>query len=205
MLMHQNFEPTLGVKRKGWRPQWRRWGIPHFIQGILWLALLHHPSPAFSALPPLASVSLQWQRSPSPEVTGYRIYYGAVTRNYSNSIAVGNVTNSVLPGLNIGETYYFTVAAYTASGLESLFSNEVLYIVPGGLAQLQIRIAANRQAILTVVGQIGHTYEIQATSDLKAWGIIGTVTLGPSGTQSYTNTNAGSFPKRYYRTRDTQP
>ena len=77
--------------------------------------------------------------------------------------------------------------------------------MPGGTAQLQIRIAPNKQAILTVTGKTNHTYEIQATTDLKTWSVIGTVTLGASGSKNYTNTNAGSFSKRFYRTRDTQP
>lgn len=203
--MDKNYKPMVGRTGEVFRRTGRLLGFPWIMGGILLLALLPHPGPAFSALLPTASVSLKWNRSPSAEVTGYRIYYGAVTRNYSNSIAVGNITNSVLPGLNIGETYYFTVAAYTAGGLESPFSNELLYIVPGGLAQLQVHIAANKQAILTVVGQIGHTYEIQATTDLKTWSVLSTVTLGTSGSKSYTNTNAGSYSRRFYRTRDTQP
>jgi hypothetical protein len=181
-------------------------GLRSILGGILLLALLPHPDRAWSATPPtLASVTLQWNRSPSAEVTGYRIYYGALPRSYSNNIALGNVTNTTVANLTIGDTYYFTVVAFNAGGLESTFSNELLYIVPGGTAQLQIRIAANKQAILTVTGKTNHTYEIQATTDLKTWSVIGTVTLGASGSRNYTNTNAGSFSKRFYRTRDTQP
>jgi hypothetical protein len=174
--------------------------------GILFLTLIYQPVRAYSVvLPGAGSVNLAWDRSPSPEVTGYRIYYGAVSQSYSNSIMVGNVTNTTVPNLTTGNTYYFTAIAFNASGLESIFSNEILYIVPGGTAQMQIQVAPNKQAILTVTGKTNHIYEIQATTDLKTWTVLGSVTLGASGSVNYTNTNAGSFPKRFYRTRDTQP
>jgi hypothetical protein len=52
---------------------------------------------------------------------------------------------------------------------------------------------------------MGHTYDIKATEDFTAWTVIGTVTLGASGSLDFTDTNAASFPKRFYRARDTQP
>jgi hypothetical protein len=172
---------------------------------ILFLTLLLDPSPGFGAPLPGASVNLAWNGSPSAEVTGYRIYYGSATGSYTNSVAVGNVMAITVPGLTIGVPYYFVVVAFDASGMESLFSNEIIYIVPGGLAQLQLRVAANKQAILTLTGQVGHTYEIQATANLTTWSVLGTVTLGAGGSANYTNANAGSFPTRFYRTRDTTP
>ena len=172
---------------------------------MLSVALLHSPRTAFSAVAPDPSVTLAWNASASADATGYRIYYGAASGNYTNSIMVGNATSNSVSGLLVGATYYFTVVAYNSIGLESIFSNEIIYTVPGGLAQLQIRIAANKQAILTVTGKTNHTYEIQATSDLKTWTVIGSVTLGATGSVNYTNTNAGSFPTRFYRTRDTAP
>jgi len=204
--MQKNINRAIACAAGTLRQVLRVSGCTQVLKGILFLILSHECSQAFSATLPIpASVNLKWNRSPSSEVTGYRIYYGAASRSYSTSIMVGNVTNNTVLGLNSGDTYFFTVAAYTASGLESPFSNELLYIVPGGLAQLQIRITASKQAIITVIGQVGHTYEIQAATDFKTWTVLGTVNTGASGTVSYTNTNAGTFTKRFYRTRDTQP
>jgi Fibronectin type III domain len=172
---------------------------------ILSVALLHSPRAALSAVVPPPSVILAWDASPSAEATGYRIYYGAASGNYTNSVTVGNVTSNTFPGLVVGATYSFAVVAYNSIGLESIFSNEIIYTVPGGLAKLQIVIAANKQAILTVTGRASHAYEIQTTTNLNTWTILGTVTTGASGSANYTNTNAGSFSKRFYRTRDTAP
>ncbi len=58
------------------------------------------------------------------------MYSGVTSGNYSNSVVVGNVTTNTAPGLTSGVTYFFAITAYDASGLESVFSNEVGYTVP---------------------------------------------------------------------------
>ena len=52
-----------------------------------------------------------------------------------------------------------------------------------------------------MTGPIGHTYDILATQDFVTWTVIGTVTVGASGSLDFTDTNAASFSKRFYRTR----
>lgn len=179
------------------------------LKGILFLALLYNPAQALSvALPSPHSVTLAWDQSPSPEVTGYRVYDGATSGNYSNSVVVGNVTTNMIAGLTSGVTYFFAVVfavtAYDANDVESAFSNEISF-VPGlpGFPRVGIQIASNGQAVLTVRGLTGQTYDIEATEDFADWTVIGTVTLGGSGSQDFTDTNAGSFPKRFYRTLQT--
>lgn len=175
------------------------------VGGILLLSLLLNPAAAFGALPqPGASVNLAWNGSSSPTVTGYRIYYGAVSGEYAGSVAVGNVTAANLPGLANGVPYFFAVVASTASGLESLFSNEIVY-VPGGGALVQINVAANRQVVLMVAGQNGLTYEIEASQTLTSWTVIGSVTVGASGSANFTDPTAASLGQRFYRTRAVQP
>lgn len=173
--------------------------------GILWLrTLLTGSGVVFGAAPTGGySVNLAWDRSPSLGVAGYRIYYGPASGNYTNNVRAGNVTSNSIPGLAGGGTYFFTVVAYDASGVESLPSNEIIFIP--GIATLRISIAANRSAILTVSGPVGRTYEIQAAQTLGTWAVIGTGTIGMNGSFSFTDTNAAGIPRRFYRTRDTQP
>jgi Bacterial Ig domain len=76
------------------------------------------------------SVSLDWDPSPSPDVAGYNVYYGAAPRAYTNTASVGNATNTIISGLVEGVTYYFAATATDATGLESDYSNEVNYSVP---------------------------------------------------------------------------
>jgi hypothetical protein len=77
------------------------------------------------------AVTLQWDPSTSPEVDGYRVYYGIGNRLYTVIEDVGNRTSHTFVGLEPGKTYFFTVTAYASSGAaESSFSNEVSLTVP---------------------------------------------------------------------------
>jgi len=71
-----------------------------------------------------ADVSLAWDASLSTDITGYKVYIGNSSRNYTTTIQIGNQTTYTATNLSNG-TYYFAVTAYDASGNESDFSNEV--------------------------------------------------------------------------------
>jgi len=60
-------------------------------------------------------------------VQGYRLYYGAVTRNYTNLVEAGASTTVAVLGLASGVTYFFAVTAYNTLGIESDFSSEISY------------------------------------------------------------------------------
>ena len=184
-------------------------GLTRVLGGILLFTALYvyNPGQALSAvLPPGHSVSLAWTPSADPTVAGYRVYYGVASRSYTNIVDAGNTTSATISGLIEGTTYYFAATAYDTLGLESDYSDEASYTVPSiALPTVQIRVMTNRQAVLTVKGLVGHTYDILATQTLTAWTVLGTVTLGAGGSVDFTDTNAPSFPKRFYRTHDTQP
>ena len=166
----------------------------------MFFALLHNPVQTLSAtLQGSYGVALAWGASPTPGITGYRVYYGAASGNYSNSVVVGNATTNMVPGLVSGVTYFFAVTAYNASGLEGTFSNEISFVP--GLSTVRIHVTANGQAVLTVQGLIGHIYDIQVTPGFKTWTIIGSVTVGASGSLDFTDMNAARFSRRFYRTR----
>ncbi|HSD54649.1 MAG TPA: fibronectin type III domain-containing protein [Burkholderiales bacterium] len=61
--------------------------------------------------------------------TGYRLYYGASSRNYSSSVDVQNQTSATVSGLTDGARYYVAVKAYNNTTTSS-FSNEVSAVVP---------------------------------------------------------------------------
>jgi hypothetical protein len=145
------------------------------------------------------SVTLAWDPSPDSTVVGYSIYSGVASGTYTNKVDVGNATSGTIFGLVERVTYFFAVCAYDANGLESDFSNELSFTVPGGDSTLQIHAVTGGQFVLPVTGPAGHTYDIEATEHFTAWTVIGTVTLGPSGSTDFTDTNAASFPKRFYR------
>lgn len=80
---------------------------------------------AYAALVHAASVTLEWDRNPEPDVVNYRFYYGHRSRSYTERVRVGNKVQYTVEGLLNGRRYYFAVTAVNTRGLESGFSNEV--------------------------------------------------------------------------------
>jgi hypothetical protein len=93
---------------------------------ILYLSLCISPGSNTYA----ADVTLAWDSNTETDLAGYIVYWGTATRNYPNSIDVGNNTIHMITGLNAGPTYYFAVTAYDTSDNESNYSSEVTYTVP---------------------------------------------------------------------------
>jgi len=90
--------------------------------------------PAQAALPS-QSVSLAWDRNAATTDTrtntvGYRLYSGTASGYYSSSADVGKSVKATVSNLVSGSTYYFTVKAYNAAGIESPPSNEISYTAP---------------------------------------------------------------------------
>jgi hypothetical protein len=77
-----------------------------------------------------SDVTLAWNPSPASGIVGYNLYAGVASQTYTNMVSLGVVTNAVLTGLTTGTTYFFSVTAVDAAGLESQFSNETSYSVP---------------------------------------------------------------------------
>ena len=63
------------------------------------------------------------------DATGYRVYYGTSSGNYSSSVDAQNQTSATVSGLTDGARYYFAAKAYN-SATTSDFSNEVSAVVP---------------------------------------------------------------------------
>jgi hypothetical protein len=146
------------------------------------------------------SVTLAWSPVTNTDLAGHKVYYGPVSHTYTNNISVGNVTNATISGLVEGATYCIAATAFNTAGLESDFSNEISYTVPiAALPGVELRVTPTRQFILTVTGTIGHTYNVQASQNLSTWRVIGTVTVGASGSSNFTDTNAANLSKRFYR------
>lgn len=80
------------------------------------------------------NVTLAWDPSTDPTVVGYNVYTGSQSRTYTNSTDAAADTSITISNLVPGVTYYFAATAYTAAGLESDFSAEASYTVPGGSA-----------------------------------------------------------------------
>src|SRR5213082_1506150 len=92
---------------------------------LLYSGLFLHAAAAATGL------ALSWQASPSsPNIDGYRVYYGTSSGNYSqHADFLGTRTSVTVVAPPVGITYYYTVVAYKGS-LESSDSNVVTKSMP---------------------------------------------------------------------------
>jgi len=89
---------------------------------LIVLFLLFYTTTSFAA-----SVTLAWDASTDPKVTGYKLYYGTASRSYGTGIATGKVTEYTLTNIAEGVNVFFAVTAVdTTDNLESAFSTELL-------------------------------------------------------------------------------
>lgn len=73
-------------------------------------------------------VTLAWDANIEPDIAGYRVYHGSESRSYSETVDVGNETTAIIDlSIGQGETRHFAVTAYNTFGLESDYSEEVVY------------------------------------------------------------------------------
>lgn len=87
-------------------------------------------------------ITLAWDASITPTVSGYKVYFGQAPGTYGAPIVIGNVLTFTVTALGAG-TYYFAVTAIDAQGNESEFSNEVSQIIlgkPGAPGNLKAKI-----------------------------------------------------------------
>jgi hypothetical protein len=77
-----------------------------------------------------AQVTLQWDAETDQSLAGYKVYYGASSRNYDSYVNVGNTTTCTISNLQDGHTYYFSATAVDKTGGESGYSNEAIFNSP---------------------------------------------------------------------------
>ena len=75
----------------------------------------------------MTQASLVWDPNSEPDLAGYKIHYGTSSKNYNSVVDVGNQTTYTLSGLQAGKTYYISATAYNRKGLESGYSNEIVF------------------------------------------------------------------------------
>ena len=73
-----------------------------------------------------ADLTLAWDHNDQVSVTGYYVYYGLESGNYTAKKDAGSEPQYTIIGLDDLESYYIAVTAYNEFG-ESDFSEEIIY------------------------------------------------------------------------------
>ncbi|MCF7762169.1 MAG: fibronectin type III domain-containing protein [Verrucomicrobia bacterium] len=81
------------------------------------------------SIKPAPPVTLQWDPSPSADVSSYVLCYGTVRGNYTHNKTVPGSVNAIeISNLTPNTVYYFVVAARDSAGYQSDFSNEIIFV-----------------------------------------------------------------------------
>jgi len=88
------------------------------------------PGDSSSSSTPTGRVTLLWDPNPEAGITGYKVYVSGEPGLFpiaDRIIDVGNVTETPLDGLVVGNSYAVIVTAYNAYDLESPPSEELVF------------------------------------------------------------------------------
>lgn len=111
----------------------------------------------------------------------------------------GANTAGNIAGLVPGQTYYFAVTAYDATGSKSLPSNEVAFVTPG-ILRMTSASSTNLPGTLSFPVAPTHWYEVQATANLKTWTTIWQTAPATSNAWvQFSDPKAKSLSSRFYR------
>jgi hypothetical protein len=150
---------------------------PRLLFALLLLTMVCFHFSAFAE----KTVTLAWDPSPGPDISGYKIYYGTASGDYSQFVTVGNTTNATISGLLEGSTYYFAATAYNSFDLESEACEEISYTIPAPIT-LQMR-STLQNGVPTLFITSGQTaasdsasqspsvseWTLESSTDLKVW------------------------------------
>ena len=78
----------------------------------------------------LTGVTLKWGANTEPDLAGYKLHWGPVSGTPSQHRTLSTLTTTTVDDaeLPIGVPIYFTVTAFNLAALESLPSNEIMWI-----------------------------------------------------------------------------
>lgn len=132
-----------------------------------------------------AGIPLAWTPSTDPDLAGYKVYYQAnsPTLPFTNAtpIDVGNVTSTVIEGLDPNTTYYFAVTVYNSGGLESDFSNviEVLESVPPVATLTSPAAGATLRGVVSLSAAVSDNVGVSSVAFFANGSQIAQVTAAP--------------------------
>jgi hypothetical protein len=150
------------------------------------------------------SVTLAWDASRDTNVAGYVIRFGPDSVSVNNQLDAGTNTSITVSGLQEGTTNYFVVTAYDINHNESPPSSPTYYYVPGvvQMGPMNHAIAGMRPVVPAIQFPVapGHTYSVQASTDLKNWRTIWETTSTSNAWVQFQDPASANLQMRFYRT-----
>jgi hypothetical protein len=166
---------------------------------LLSLLFLVHTAVCYSQT--ASSLTLAWDASPSPSVSGYFLYTVDAGNSQTVKTDAGNTTTATINSLISGHKYSIRVTAYDSSKNESGPSNVLVVTAPsvaGFPTPPESSLSIDSRGLLWIKGAPGIMYGIQASSDLKNWTEIGQV-KGASNLVPFFDGAVATGQTRFYR------
>ena len=104
-----------------------RWWL--FVRGAIVVCAFSLEASAQSVEATGQPVTIAWDANPEPSVTGYQVYVGTSSHDYTQIVDVGARTTFTLANGVAGHSYYFAVSAYADGHLEGPQSDEIWTVV----------------------------------------------------------------------------
>ncbi|MEO5712611.1 MAG: Ig-like domain-containing protein [Luteolibacter sp.] len=133
-------------------PARRRYGtlFAWLVVACCWIAA-GRASAALTPLPvSLHTVKIAWDTVAENGVSGYRLYFGTASRQYTKTYDSGATATYSVTGIEAGKPYYFAVKAVTIGGLESDLSEELTVTISPNPVAASDSYTAARDALLVV-------------------------------------------------------
>ena len=155
-------------------------------------------------LPSGIGVILEWFSSPEPDIVGYYVYAGTRSGVYDRVLDAG-LAESARVRVDAGITYYFAITARTSDGLESPFSEEIVFTVPidgikAALTPMALSFADAAEPVkMEFNARAGYRYLIQVTEDLNTWQTLVALTPDTDGPIAWDDPETSLHEFRFYR------
>jgi hypothetical protein len=139
-----------------------------------------------------ATATIAWDANTEPDLAGYKLHYGTTSRNYSNSIDVGNTTQHTLTNLEDGVTYYIAATAYDQDDNESGYSDELVHTTAVSAHTITATAGANGSispsGSVSVSDGANRTFIISADAGYHIQNVlVNGVSVGAVSTYTFTN------------------
>ncbi len=143
------------------------------------------------------NLSVAW--NPTAGAAGYYFYCGTNGTNYTSLFDVGTNSTITLTGLTEGRTNNFTVVGYNSARMLGTPAAQMSFIVPGCI-RFNAATSAGAPANICFPVAVGHSYQVEASTNLQTWTNIWQTSMSTSNAWVYyQDPQAGSFTMRFYR------
>lgn len=163
------------------------WSLASLIIGILGGVSAHAQQ----------TFSLAWNGNPEPDIVGYKVHVGTVSRAYTRTYTVSS-SAATISDLPEAPVYYFAVTAVNSAGLESEFSSEVTSVSNGNTPVVTSTLTATAVR-LTVSAPEGTVVRFEASTNLHDWQFLANRTANSQGVAVLNQSRTAMLPARFYR------